>query len=316
MDAQAKKAFRAKLSAQKKDKRIDSPLVSRALLEQAITNMKATAAGQTRVDAAKAKPPRDLPKPKQTIESHNSKIDSSTNVAKTSSSSGLPANFFDNQGTKGQNSGTNAVKIKDADQHKNQYESDDDLDGPFATIRKNEAQSVQNSNRAVVSENKPKKGALPEGFFDSKESNIPDPSSKITSSETNQQKGALPEGFFDNKDADLRARGIKPVKVDVNDEYKEFEKLIQEDLKDVDDRLEEEEIDAADMVVEAETWEQKAYRERVEMLKRKKLEMAAKSNKRSRTAKVESKESDEEESSSDDDDTDKNVAVDWRAQHL
>lgn len=33
--------------------------------------------------------------------------------------------------------------------------------------------------------------------------------------EVKQAKGALPEGFFDNKDADLRARGIRPVKIDV-----------------------------------------------------------------------------------------------------
>lgn len=33
--------------------------------------------------------------------------------------------------------------------------------------------------------------------------------------EMKQAKGALPEGFFDNKDADFRARGIKPVKIDV-----------------------------------------------------------------------------------------------------
>ncbi|RZR82637.1 hypothetical protein BHM03_00009089 [Ensete ventricosum] len=40
-------------------------------------------------------------------------------------------------------------------------------------------------------------------------------SEKIDGSDAKQVKGALPEGFFDNKDADLRARGIKPVKVDI-----------------------------------------------------------------------------------------------------
>ncbi|GMP32458.1 hypothetical protein CsSME_00006206 [Camellia sinensis var. sinensis] len=38
----------------------------------------------------------------------------------------------------------------------------------------------------------------------------------IAGSETKQAKGLLPEGFFDDKDADLRARGITPVKLDVN----------------------------------------------------------------------------------------------------
>ncbi|CAI9754188.1 unnamed protein product [Fraxinus pennsylvanica] len=56
-----------------------------------------------------------------------------------------------------------------------------------------------------------------------------------------QVKGALPEGFFYDKDSDLLARGITPVKLDVKDEYKEFEKLIQEDLQEIDNRLEEEE---------------------------------------------------------------------------
>ncbi|CAI9753239.1 unnamed protein product [Fraxinus pennsylvanica] len=46
---------------------------------------------------------------------------------------------------------------------------------------------------------------------------------------------------FDDRDSDLLARGITPVKPNVKDEYKEFEKLIQEDLREMDNRLEEEE---------------------------------------------------------------------------
>lgn len=38
---------------------------------------------------------------------------------------------------------------------------------------------------------------------------------KTTDAETKQAKGALPEGFFDSKEADLKARGIKLVKPDV-----------------------------------------------------------------------------------------------------
>ncbi|KAM3707323.1 hypothetical protein ACJW31_02G016200 [Castanea mollissima] len=98
-------------------------------------------------------------------------------------------------------------------------------------------------------------------------------SEEIAGSKINQAKGALPEGFFDNKDADLRARGIRPVKPDIKEEYKEFEKLIQEDLQEVDDRFEEEEIDAAETIEEAESVEQKTYWEKVEMLKKKKLEL-------------------------------------------
>ncbi|GKC54467.1 zinc finger protein 830 [Tanacetum coccineum] len=98
------------------------------------------------------------------------------------------------------------------------------------------------------------------------------------------------------------------------DEYKEFEKLIQEDLKEVDNRLEEEEYDAAEMIEEAETVEQKSCRERVELFKRKKLELkAARSGKRNKVSQVVEKESSSDESSSDEDSDD---AVDWRAKHL
>lgn len=147
--------------------------------------------------------------------------------------------------------------------------------------------------------------------------NTPTPTpTEISDSQAKQGQGSLPEGFFDNKEADLRARGIKPVKPDVNDEYKEFEKLIQEDLREVDDRLEEEEVDAAETIEEAESLEQKTYRERVELLKKKKMElMAARASERSKGSEVASKESSHEDSSSDDD-SDVNFAVDWRAQHL
>ncbi|PHT99753.1 hypothetical protein BC332_29541 [Capsicum chinense] len=141
------------------------------------------------------------------------------------------------------------------------------------------------------------------------------PMSKVSSgSDAKQVKGALPAGFFDNKDADLRARGITPVKPDVKDEYKEFEKLIQEDLKEVDNRLEEEEIDAAEMIEEEVSVEQRGIKERLEMLRRKKMELkAAKSSLGTRESKIADKESSDDESSSD---SDENLTVDWRAKHL
>ncbi|CAK9168620.1 unnamed protein product, partial [Ilex paraguariensis] len=40
-------------------------------------------------------------------------------------------------------------------------------------------------------------------------------SNMIVGSESKHIKGALPEGFFDDKDSDLRARGITPIKPDV-----------------------------------------------------------------------------------------------------
>jgi hypothetical protein len=60
----------------------------------------------------------------------------------------------------------------------------------------------------------------------------------------------------------------------------------------------------------------RTYRERVELLKKKKMElMAARASERSKGSEVASKESSHEDSSSDDD-SDVNFAVDWRAQHL
>ncbi|OVA04962.1 hypothetical protein BVC80_1211g23 [Macleaya cordata] len=158
-----------------------------------------------------------------------------------------------------------------------------------------------------------KGGALPDGFFDNKDNTHT--TRKMDDLDAKQVKGALPEGFFDNKDADLRARGIQPVKIDIKDEYKEFEKLIQEDLHEVDERLEEEEIDAAEIREGEESLEQKVYRERVEMLKKKQMELKAKRLGGQKGAGV-SKDSSDEESSSDEDDDEGNFAVDWRAKRF
>jgi zinc finger protein 830 len=101
-----------------------------------------------------------------------------------------------------------------------------------------------------------------------------------------------------------------------SDAYKEFEKEIQEDLQEVDDRLEEEEIDAAAEREEYLTLEQQEYRQRVDMLKKQLVESKA-----ARTAKVNSKPvgmdtESSSDASSDEDDDNTDFAVDWRAQHL
>ncbi|KAL6219640.1 hypothetical protein ACLB2K_007399 [Fragaria x ananassa] len=101
------------------------------------------------------------------------------------------------------------------------------------------------------------------------------------------------------------------------DEYKEFEKLIQEDLKEVDNRLEEEEIDAAEMIEEAESVEQKTYREKVKLMRKKRMELkAANVAKRRKASDFVKKEELSHEESSSDGDSGENFAVDWRAQHL
>lgn len=333
MDAQARKKalFRAKLNAQKKDKRIDSPLVRYNELDQpvcrvcdvvlksesnwdahqasrkhheAINSIKAGAAGLTQVNKVKPEPHKKLsqPKPEHSADLHSVKPEHSTELLKRQSSAVLPPGFFDDNETKKLKIGKDSVKSVEP-----------------ALSKKTEA-SAQPEERGslnlVSGMDRLPSGNVPEVINVQSAGDFTPTSVEIAGSENKQVKGALPEGFFDNKDADLRARGIKPVKPDIKDEYKEFEKLIQEDLVEVDDRLEEEEIDAAETIEEAESVEQKGYKEKVEMLRKKKLELqAARSSKRGRTSEVVSKESSHEESSSDDD-SNENFAVDWRAQHL
>ncbi|OWM64371.1 zinc finger protein 830 [Punica granatum] len=319
MDAQSrnKALFRAKLIALKKEKqRIESPLVRYNESDQpvcrvcevvlksnshwdahqasrkhheAISALKANAAGLSRstnksneshyeLPRPRPEPPKELPQ--QTAPQP------STESPKIKASSGLPPDFFDNDDTKRPKPGGLAHA-----QAGDSIRAEDDATG----VRLDNV-SMPSSSQSLGQISKVSKQNVP--------------------LEGKRGKGALPEGFFDNKDADLRARGVNPVKIDVRDEYKEFEKLIQEDLQEVDDRLEEEEIDAAEMIEEAESVEQKTYRERVEVLQKKKIELkAARSAKRRRHPEKVSEEASPDESSSDED-TVENFAVDWRAQHL
>ncbi|KAL5726416.1 hypothetical protein ACHQM5_009461 [Ranunculus cassubicifolius] len=378
----AKKAlYRAKLkeSAQKKDKRIDSPLIryndhdqpicricdvllkSESLWaahqasrkhHEAITKYKANAAGQAR-NIPKSVTPTEL-------------------VQKTQPSSMLPADFFDKNETKRPKSGTgnnietdtlkgsakasasissenilgkrkgNPAMTEEPIASQMQIDKPSNVHAISTKGRKEIAPPKQLSHTAQKSSTPGVRGALPEGFFDKMDveetrevsgsevkqvngsrarGSIPEgffdkedgqTNSEIGGVEVKQGKGNLPEGFFDNKDADLRARGIEPVKVDPQDEYKEFEKLIQEDLHEVDERYEEEEIDAAEVREEEETLEQKAYLERVEMLKKKQLELKAARFGGQKNTSMEKDSSSDDDSSSDEDED----AVDWRAKHM
>lgn len=334
MDAQARKKalYRAKLKnlEEKKVKRIESPLVrynefdqpvcrvcdvilkSESLWDahqasrkhhEAIKNVKANAAGLTRANNAKP----EAPKPESSTVLSNATSEPSMNLQKAQLSSGLPADFFDNHVTKKQKSGNDAVKFLDPDSYNKTGGS------TSAQTQSMEPLELKNNLDRLSSSHSEQMGKS--GIHHARD--LTQTSGKIVGSETKEVKGALPEGFFDNKDADLRARGIVPVKPDVKDEYKEFEKLIQEDLKEVDNRLEEEEFDAAEMIEEAESVEQKVYWEKVEMLKKKKLELkAARSGRQSKEPEVRGKGHSSKEDSSSDDDSDGNFMVDWRAQHL
>ncbi|XP_043722778.1 protein ABA AND ROS SENSITIVE 1 isoform X2 [Telopea speciosissima] len=350
MDAQAKKKalYRAKLkeaSAQKHEKRIDSPLVRYNEHDQpvcrvcdvtlksesmwpahqasrkhheAIQNVKSSAAGLSRVNGGKSEALAEVHKPesKYPKELQKTNFEAPKELNKSRSSSVLPEGFFDNPDTKRQRTGSggnngstgpqSSTKLVDSDSSLYEYGKAED--------------SVQ--THSLEPYNSESKGLPTDHVVESKERNEIKPSNqlgpwsgKAKVSEVKQNTGALPEGFFDDKDADLRARGIEPVKPDIKDEYREFEKLIQGDLKEVDERLEEEEFDAAEMIEGAESLEQQACRQRVEMLKNKQIERKAASSSGKKVPLKATEEQSKEESSSDEDD-DENFAVDWRAKHL
>ncbi|KAL2629530.1 hypothetical protein R1flu_014216 [Riccia fluitans] len=129
-------------------------------------------------------------------------------------------------------------------------------------------------------------------------------------------KGTLPEGFFDSVDADHRARGLEPPKLDIKDEYKEFQKFIKEDMVGADVRLEEEEAEAAEEREERERLEQRTLLERIERIKHRKQErlVAAEREAKREEAKVEeSSGNSSDESEEEEEDT---FFMDWRAKTL
>ncbi|KAK4842242.1 hypothetical protein QYF36_018262 [Acer negundo] len=305
MDAQARKKalFRAKLNEKKeKQQRINSPLVRYNDFDQPVCRVcdvvlksdslwdahqasrkHHQAISNLKASAAVKSQSHPQPRVKTEVSSESSK-----KLPENQSSSVLPSDFFDNADKKKPKTGSDLVKS-----------------GGSANTRVVESLHSQNPKDGLSDKIQPGREVEEK------------PMAEVADSETKQTKGALPEGFFDNKEADLRARGIKIVKPDVKDEYKEFEKLIQEDLQEVDDRMEEDEIDAAEVIEEYELLEQKTSLEKVEMLKKRRMELeAARLAKRSKSSEVVAPNKSTGEDSSSDDDDDGNFAVDWRAQHL
>ncbi|KAJ8461189.1 hypothetical protein OPV22_034115 [Ensete ventricosum] len=330
---QRRALFRSKVrEAQKREKRIDSPLVRYNENDQpvcrvcnivlksesnwpahqvsrkhheAIENLKATAGGLPRENNLGSERPK---------------------VSQTRSSSTLPADFFDGQGAKRQKTvpgGSTQSTITPAGSSFSYKQGKKDLSPVSQPLNAPESLNIR-SEKVVVSEEtsiEDKSNLQLEKVNKTLDSSnqTSQASVKIDGSDAKQVKGALPEGFFDNKDADLRARGIEPVKVDINDAYKEFEKEIQVNLQVVDDRLEEEEIDAADEMEEFRSLEQKAYKEKVDEIKKKLMEAKAERLARSQQPRTFLGKESSDESSSDeegDDNETGNFAVDWRAQHL
>ncbi|KAK8618978.1 hypothetical protein V6N13_132950 [Hibiscus sabdariffa] len=337
MDAQGrnKAVFRAKLNAQKKEKRVDNPLIKYNESDQPVCRVcDVVLKSISHWDAHQAS--------RKHHEAINTlKANAARRTQASNTQSGLPQGFFDNHGAGKQKTAqthakeslfseteedgspqssaiqTKATQLPDSRQV-TQLETkkvkgslpddffDKDQTKESMDVMKLPRENKQAAKQASAPEAKTKqlKGSLPDDFFDKGDTKLPmnvmkppmenkQASEQANSLETKQVKGALPEGFFDNKEADLRARGIKPVKIDVKDEYKEFEKLIQEDLQEVDNRMEEEEIDAAETIEEAESLEQKVYKQKVEMLWKRKLELeSTRSNKRCKGKEADKEESD------------------------
>lgn len=135
------------------------------------------------------------------------------------------------------------------------------------------------------------------------------------SAENDAVTGTVPEGFFDNVDADHRARGLEPPKVDIKEEYKEFQKSIKVDLVAVDIQQEEDEEEAADIREELQEIEQRSFMERVEMLRKAKEERVSKVKAESVVAFPATMGADDYDESEDEEDDD-DIAYDWRAKEI
>ncbi|MCO5594493.1 hypothetical protein L7F22_048524 [Adiantum nelumboides] len=136
-------------------------------------------------------------------------------------------------------------------------------------------------------------------------------------------QNSLPEGFFDNVEADFRARGLEPPKYNIQDEWKDFEKSIRDDLQEMDLRLEEEEFDAAEDREQLESLQQRELLDRVEKLKKNRHEKVETTEITEVIAKVASRKpfmnvnlSLNEDSSSDGDSENENALLDWRAKQF
>ncbi|KAK6127424.1 hypothetical protein DH2020_038845 [Rehmannia glutinosa] len=170
---------------------------------EAIDKLKANAAALNRPNNAKSESAKELPKPKpESSRELNDKPEPSTALP-THQSSTLPPDFFDKHDTRRQKIERDPGKFRDPNSHKK-----DSVSGKTQVVeasvtgggtdRSSNATSIQMRNPEIQ---------------DSKD--FRQVSGTDTGLEAKQVKGALPEGFFDDKDSDLRARGITPVKPNV-----------------------------------------------------------------------------------------------------
>ncbi|GAQ83206.1 C2H2 zinc finger protein [Klebsormidium nitens] len=175
--------------------------------------------------------------------------------------------------------------------------------------------------------------AVPPGFFDGdggkagpSASNGAEPGARrIDSTQTRTvdqqkkdpgQKGVLPKGFFDDKEKDHKARGEEAPKLDINEEWKEFQKSVQVNIAEVDVRQEEEEAEAADEREEREVIEQRSFLQHIQDLKRQKEAKAREKAAAAAAVQQANGKLEEEELSSGSDDEDEDFALHWRAKKV
>jgi len=344
MDAQSRKAmFRARVkeTAQKPNKRIDSPLVRYNELDQAVCKVcnvvikseslwpahQASRKHNEAVENLKARAAKSATH-NNTKLTHTGAVNVESQLISsppsgTRLSSTLPANFFDEPEAKRQNQGsTSTGNIKDDIETSGSTAPQEDTIYSTPSMQALKGKTPGTAALKVTGVPKNEKGGLADNIdMKGKESgNVSsfhpsDVFNQTEKSEGNQVKGSLPEGFFDNKDADLRARGLEPIKYDIKDELKEFQKTIQEDLQEVDYRLEEEEFDAAEVREEMELIAQRTYVDRVEMLKKKQQEISmAKASSEVKSPSYMG--ADSSDVSSTDEEMDEDYLIDWRAKRF
>ncbi|KAG6522578.1 hypothetical protein ZIOFF_019719 [Zingiber officinale] len=235
----------------------------------------------------------------------------------------LPPNFFDD---------TRTVDDQTPKQLNREVENQDGLAlDQVNTISASFNHISRASKKIDGSDAKQTKGALPEGFFDNKDADLRARGIEPVKVDIKNQLAVVfcstSIDCTSSKNQLLAAinyctsplRTFLVLYQDMPcDAYKEFEKEIQVNLQVVDDRLEEEEIDAAEEMEGFRSLEQKAYKERVDEIKKKLVEVRTErlAKAKQRPAFMGKQSSDESSSDEGDDDEDDNFAVNWRAQHL
>eukprot|EP00249_Psilotum_nudum_P015407 c25313_g1_i1 orf=380-1363(+) len=326
MDAKALLRSRMKEASQRREKHIDSPLVRYNEIGQPIckvcnVSIKSVSLWTAHLVSRQHKEAVDDIKSRAKVAGISSaKVTSGESVSTVAGPSSLPADFFDSPDAKRAKKG-DAVQIKLQQTDISTRKLCGDVvsaslhhigtTDPSTLAHSTSPQSSISASAGDtgISSELQQQNKGPEKFAP------PGKKSELLEDERSEQvKGSLPEGFFDNVDADHKARGLQPPKYDIQDEWKEFQKSIREDLQEVDYRMEEEEFDAAEDREELEHLEQSALANRIKKLRKRQQEMAT--TKASTIKSTSIGITDMNEDSESDRDSEENLLIDWRAKQL